>query len=118
MKTKAFLVIDGLWAVVDPKNDKQDTRAKAKDNEKALGHMILCLEDYLLSTASEYTSARDLWGHLAKTFKGKNKATRGLLRQTLLTLAKEAGEPVSKYVERARAIWSDLKKTEDGMEMI
>ena len=70
----------------------------------------------MLSAASEYDSASDLWKHLASTFKGKNKATRGLLRQTLLSLAKESGEPISKYVERARGIWTDLKSTGDAME--
>ena len=116
VKTKAFLIIEGVWAVVDPDNNNADTRAKAKENEKALGHILLRLEDYLLSTASEYSSARDLWNYLARSFKGKNKATRGVLRQTLLTLAKQADEPISKYVERARATWADLKNTGDGME--
>ena len=116
MKMKAFLIIEGLWAVVDPDSNDKETRSKSKENEKALGQIILRLEDYLLSSASEYDFARDLWKHLASTFKGKNKATRGLLRQTLLGLSKEPKEPVSKYVERARGIWTDLKSTGDAME--
>ena len=41
---KAFLIIEGLWAVVDPDNSNQETRSKAKDNEKAGGQIILRLK--------------------------------------------------------------------------
>ena len=41
---KAFLIIEGLWAIVDPDNSNQEMRSRAKDNEKAGGQIIVRLE--------------------------------------------------------------------------
>ena len=73
----------------------------ATEQTEALGQ-VFCVWNYLLSAASQYDSLRDLWTQLASTFKGNNRATHGLLRQTLLSLSKESGEPV--FLDRLSSV--------------
>ena len=111
IKMRALLCAEGLWAVVDP-----DSKAKsAEKNSKALGILILHLEEFQLQTAASYDSARELWKHFASTYQAKSNARRALLRKQLLSLRMERGEGISKFVERSKGLWTELKAT--GHEM-
>lgn len=111
---KQLLVLQGLWSVVDPDAEKTENEDK-QQNDKALAVITIHLEEFHLQTAGAATSARELWAHFASTFQAKSVARRFQLRQQLLSLKKEPSEPLTKFTERAKSLWSSLKTT--GHEM-
>jgi len=60
--------------------------------------------------------AKGLWDTFTATYKAKNNARKISLRKELNTLNKEPSELITKYVARAKTIWSDLVAT--GTEML
>jgi len=114
IRTKAHLGTKGLWSVVDPDSKLEDDVDPLK-NEKARSIIVERLEDYQLLSADKYESARELWQHFKAVYQANSNARRALLRKQLLSLKMEAGEPVSKFVQRAKGLWTELRAT--GHEM-
>ena len=80
-------------------------------NEKARSIIMERLEDYQLLSADPYKSARKLWQHFQTVYQANSNARRALLRKQLLGLKMEAAEPVSKTVQRAKGLRTDLGAT-------
>jgi hypothetical protein len=61
-------------------------------------------------------NGRQVWEKLSSVFQAKNNARKLTLRKQLSALKKDAGEPVTKYVSRARELWADLANVGHKME--
>ena len=111
IQMKALLITKGLWpGVMHPENS-----ANAEATAKALALMTLNVERHLLGQVAACDNAKLAWEDLERTYKSKNNARKLSLRQEMATLKMKSGEPVVKYVARARDLFRDLVAT--GVEM-
>ena len=109
---KYFLIGKDLWDVVE--TGVVDDSDKKKDR-KAIAAIGLRVKKHHLNTVEQAGSAKGLWETFQATYKAKSNANRIALRKQLNTLKKLPSEPITKYVDRAKTIWSDLTAT--GTEM-
>lgn len=78
--------------------------------------IIIHVEPFHLKTAGAATSAKDLWQQFEQTYRAKSIARQFQLRQQLMTLRMAREEPVTKFIERAKALSSDLTATSHDMK--
>ena len=109
---KYYLIGKDLWDVVEHGADSDEDRKK---DRKALAAIGLRVKKHHLITVEQAETAQGLWNTFQSTYKAKSNANRIALRKQLNTLKKLPSEPITKYVDRARTIWSDLTAT--GTEM-
>lgn len=111
VQMKALLITKGLWpGVTDPGN-----AANVELTAKALAYITLAVEKHLLGQVAACANAKVAWDELEKTYKSKNNARKLSLRQEMAILKMKSGEPVVKYVARARDLYRDLVAA--GVEM-
>jgi transposase InsO family protein len=102
-RMKFLLVSKGLWTPVTgvaPVDTASD--------QKALALIGLCVRDHHLTTLASSNTSKEAWEALESIYKAKSTARRLQLRRELNTLKKEATEPLTKYVARARGIQDQL----------
>lgn len=109
---KYFLIGKDLWEVVE--SGAQDDSDKKKDR-KAIAAIGLRVKKHHLNTVEKAGTAKSLWETFQATYKANSNANRIAFRKQLNTLKKLPSEPITKYVDRAKTIWSDLTAT--GTEM-
>lgn len=103
VKVKNLLIIKDLWDAVEA-TEAVDPKVDAK----ALARIMLYVKDHHLATLASCKTAKEAWSKLESIHKAKSVARRMLLRRELTTLTKTAGEPVTKYVDRAKGIRDQL----------
>lgn len=126
-RVKFLLVSKGLWtslapgaqgAAPAPAADATTTMlaaaaaAAADYNDKdlrALALIILHVKDHHLAALEHCSTAKEAWDLLEKTYKSKLHARRLQLRKDMNNLCKEPSEPLTKYLDRARTLWSELQ---------
>lgn len=102
VRMRMLLIHKGLWEAVE------DDQVDKEKSQKALALIVLNVADHHLSTVGACATAREAWKALESAYKSKSVARRMQLRRELTSLHKEAAEPISKYVARARALQNDL----------
>lgn len=101
VRMRLLLTHKGVWAAV-----KEGTGSQ--NDQKALALIGLHVKDHHLMTIAECKSAQEAWNTLEAVYKAKSNARKLHLRRELNSLKKEASEPLTKYVARAKALQSDL----------
>ena len=109
---KYYLIGKDLWDVVETGGDSEDDKKKDKKAKAAIG---LRVKKHHLNTVEKAGTAKGLWETFQATYRAKSNANKIVLRKQLNTLQKLPSEPITKYVDRAKTIWSDLTAT--GTEM-
>ena len=111
-RMRGLLKSKECWSVINKVKDEEEGSDKTKDSGKddlAMGLMELHLGSWYLPMVDDCTTAKELWDKLEKMFQAQNNARRLVLRQQLNNLKLEKGEPVAKYIARAKSIASDLE---------
>ncbi len=101
-RMEMLLVHKKLWkGVTEPEVDT-DRFAKAKVliglnvTEQYLGHVVAA------------RNAEQAWDELEKVFRGKTTARKLQLKRELMTFKQELGEPIAKYVNKAKDLEREL----------
>lgn len=103
MATKAYLIIKGLWGVID------GTETDETKNAKAYSEMFLLLEPVCYSLVAEHTSAKDAWKALEKVFDDSGVYRRvGLIKQLALCSLEDC-ESMEEYIDRRSSIALKVK---------
>ena len=82
--------------------------AEDPDSGKALGLIILAVEDYLVPSVSTADNAAAAWETLRTLYQQRSNAQVLKLKLDLASLRKERAESITKYVARARTISEQL----------
>ena len=99
-KIRFALTVKGLWsAITDPEDP---------GNDKALAIIGLSLEDYNLPLIEDCDTAADAWDALKELHQSTCIADALRLKQELAGLSMGPGEPVTKYVARAKTLRDNL----------
>ena len=107
IRMKMLLVNKDLWAAV--------TTGGIQD-PKALALICLNVKDHHLTMLAACATSKEAWDGLQAVYKAKSNARRLHLRRELNSLKKESGEPLSKYIGRARTIMADLASAEHTID--
>ena len=107
-QTKYALIGKDLWDIVENGGDSAEDKKK---DLKAKAFIGLRVKKHHLNTVEQAATAKGLWDTFTATYKAKNNARKISLRKELNTLSKEPSEPITKYVARAKTIYSDLVAT-------
>ena len=107
---KYYLIGKDLWDIVENRGNSDDD--KKKRQESHTGFWSSC-QEAPLNTVEKAGTAK--WETFQATYRAKSNANKIVLRKQLHTLKKLPSEPITKYVDRAKTIWSDLTAT--GTEM-
>jgi hypothetical protein len=97
-KMRWLLIAKGLWDAVINEVVNQD------HDQKALAMIGLCVRDHHLSTLAQCATARQAWEALHRVYMARSNARRLQLRRELTALKLHDGEPLTKFVARARNI--------------
>ncbi|PSC68653.1 retrotransposon Ty1-copia subclass [Micractinium conductrix] len=97
-----FLTTKGLWEAVTTDD------APAADCRKARAIIGLCVTSQHLATIQRSKTAKEAWDSLAAIFKTKGTALKLRLRRDLSSFKMAAGEPLTKYFARAKALQDKL----------
>lgn len=112
---KYYLIGKDLWDIVENGGNSDDDKKKDK---KAIAAIGLRVKKHHLNTVEKAGTAKGLWETFQATYRAKSNANKIVLRKQLNTLKKLPLEPITKYVDRAKTIWSDLTATLcSGIEM-
>ncbi len=101
-RMEMLLVHKKLWKRVTEPEVDADRSAVAKAliglnvTEQYLGHVIAA------------RNAEQAWDELEKVFRGKTTARKLQLKKELMTLKQESGEPMAKYISRAKDLEREL----------
>ena len=76
---------------------------------KAMGLMIMCVEEQHLATIEQAASTADAWAALEALYQQTSTANLLQLRKQLTTLEKKANESIQQYVARARSIADQIR---------
>ena len=98
-----LLITKGLWTPVSGAGDVNET-----SDQKALALIGLCVKDHHLSTLVGCKTAKEAWETLEAVYKAKSNARRLQLKRDLNSLRMLGGEPLTKYVARAKSIRDQL----------
>ena len=139
IRMKALLIDKGLWAAV--KHDPELAQAPAaaggveaaggaagvttaaaggagaagtvtrEKSERAQAQIMLHVRDHHLAALNACSSAKQAWDTLERTYMAKSNARKLQLRMELSNLKMASGEPLAKYVARARQLRNDLAAT-------
>ncbi|PSC67111.1 Retrovirus-related Pol poly from transposon TNT 1-94 [Micractinium conductrix] len=97
-----FLTTKGLCEAVTTDD------APAADCRKARAIIGLCVTSQHLATIQRSKTAKEAWDSLAAIFKTKGTALKLRLRRDLSSFKMAAGEPLTKYFARAKALQDKL----------
>ena len=78
------------------------------NSSKAMGLMMMCVQDHLLLTIEKCANAKQVWTALEHLYRQSSTANVLKLKRDLSTLDKRPKETVSQYVARAREIGDQL----------
>jgi hypothetical protein len=101
-RMEMLLVHKKLWKGVTKPEGDVDRSAEAK---ALIGLNVM--EQYLGCVVAT-RNVEQAWDELEKVFKGKTTARKLQLKRELMTLKQESGEPVAKYVDRAKNLEREL----------
>jgi hypothetical protein len=102
IQMQAVLVTKGLDTALEADNVDVAVSKKAK----AL--ILLSVQSHLLAALSELGTAKEVWQYLETQYKQQSTARRRQLKQQLNRLQKDASEPMSKFISRAKSLQQDL----------
>lgn len=85
------------------------TEAADPNSAKAMGLMIMCVEDQHLATIEQANNAAEAWTALEAMYQQTSTANLVQLRRQLTTLEKKADESIQQYVARARCIADQIR---------
>ena len=108
---ECMLTTKGLW-----EHTQTTSETDRAGDSKARAAIGLYLAEQHLETFREYATAKTLWETLAGLFRTKSQARRLQLENELSALRLETGEPLVKYVSRAKHLLSQLKAAGTTME--
>jgi hypothetical protein len=100
-KMRSLLTIKGYEDAI--------TEAANVNSKKALALSTLCVEDHHLTEIAGCQDAKAAWDTLAAAYRSRSVAKQLQLRKELNTLKMAPGEPVTKYISRARSIRDQLQ---------
>ena len=103
-RMKYLLISKGLWTAVDSTDN-----VNPEIDLKALALIGLHVKEHHIPTLERCSTAREAWLQLEAVYQAKTTARKLLLRKQLAQLKMEAGEPITKYVARARGIQDQLR---------
>jgi hypothetical protein len=83
--------------------------ANDPESAKAMGLMIMCVEEQHLATIEQAASAAAAWDALEALYRQTSTANLIQLRKELTTLEKKADESIPQYVARARSIADQIR---------
>ena len=98
VRVKALLTIKDLADTLT--EDPVDLKRSAK----ALSFILTYCTDQHLSQLNTYTTAKEAWEYLQSTYKSTTGARRLQLRRELSLVKLQAGESITQYVSRVRAL--------------
>ena len=101
---KWLLITKGLWGPVDKPKDYVDK----EEDQKALALIGLSVQDHHQSTLAKCTTASEAWLALQAVYSAKSNARRLQLKRELHNIKLVAGEPLTKYVSRAKELRDQL----------
>jgi hypothetical protein len=93
------------------------TEANDPNSSKAMGLLIMCVEEQHLQTIERANSAMEAWNALAALYRQTSTANLLQLRKELTTLEKKADESIPQYMARARCI-ADQIRSATGNEVV
>ena len=102
-RMKFLLISKGLWAAVS------STDANPETDLKALAQIGLYVKEHHLPLLERCTTAKEAWDKLESVYQAKSNARKLQLRKQLTQLKMGPGEPLSKYVARAKDIQDQLR---------
>jgi hypothetical protein len=85
------------------------TDAADPNRVKAMGLMIMCVEEQHLATIEQAQNAAEAWTALEALYQQTSTANLLQLRKQLTTLEKKANESIQQYVARARSIADQIR---------
>lgn len=109
---KAMLIIKGLWKRVNPAAVVREGDPD-EDDEKALAHIMLSVEEFYLPTIAKCNTGKEAWKELHTLFVKQSKAIRMRLLDEMRALRKDLNETVTEYVARGQQLLGQLKEVED-----
>ncbi len=103
IRMKYALVNKGLWKAVSA-----EVEVDVDVDQKAIALIGLFVKDHHLATLEECKSAKEAWQRLERVYQSKSNARKLQLKRELNQLKKESGEPLTKFVARAKALRDQL----------
>jgi hypothetical protein len=100
-----LLMLQGLWKGVQDPSADQDLSDKAK------GLIGIYVQRQHLGAILAAANAKVAWDQLKDVYQSKSASRKLQLKRELNSLKQEQGEPVAKYVGRARDLARDLAGT-------
>jgi hypothetical protein len=85
------------------------SEAGDQNSSKAMGLLIMCVEEQNLHIIERSNNAMEAWNALAALYRQTSTANLVQLRRQLTTLEKKADESVQQYVARARCIADQIR---------
>jgi hypothetical protein len=92
------------------------TEANDPGDAKAMGLMIMCVEEQHLATIEQAASAAAAWAALEALYRQTSTANLIQLRKQLTSLDKKANESIPQYVARAKSV-ADQIRAATGVEV-
>lgn len=102
-RMKFLLITKGLWNAVSGDNADPET------SQKALALIGLYVKEHHLPLLDRCNTAHEAWSQLEAVYQAKSNARKLQLRKQLSQLKMGRGEPLTKYVGRAREIQDQLR---------
>ena len=102
-RMKFLLISKGLWSAVT------DDDANVDNDQKALALIGLYVKEHHLPLMERCDTAKQAWQQLEAVYQAKSNARKLQLRKELSQLKMGPGEPLTKYVGRARDIQDQLR---------
>jgi gag-polypeptide of LTR copia-type/Zinc knuckle/Domain of unknown function (DUF4219) len=103
VKMQFLLIVKGLWSAVTGDTVAEDLDAKA------CAHIGLHVKDHNLAVLDGCTTAKQVWERLESVYQAKSNARKRQLRKDLAQIKMGAGESLTKYVARGKAIMAQLR---------
>lgn len=101
---KSYLIIKGLWSVVNEESDDSP-----ETNQKAIGEITLMVEPILYNYLIDSTSAKQVWDNLSKAFDDSGTARKVAILNQLVSIKLAKHQHIEPYVNEILLYW---KKSE------
>ena len=103
VRMRFLLISKGLWSAVSG----EDTNAD--NDQKALALLGLYVKEHHLPLMERCKTAKEAWQQFEAVYQAKSNARKLQLRKELVQLKMGPGEPLTKYVGRAKDIQDQLR---------
>ena len=114
-RMRFYLMAKDLWSAVTTTPAPTDATGKKKD-EKALAVIVLAVKAHHFPTVADCENAKSAWDALERIYKASSAARQLQLKRQISALKKDANEPLTKYIARARDIYAQLKAAGDSIK--